>query len=85
MPNKALSERIKEQKQSRFKEETLQKAIDAYQREQTSETGCSKLKANGACTKDLPAKPKCLSKPKPMLEANAHSGEPEEQSSSNSE
>ena len=37
MPNKAHSERVKRQKQSHIKEETIQKAIDAYRKEQTLE------------------------------------------------
>jgi len=35
MPKKALSERVKAQKQSCLKEETIWKAVDVYHQEQT--------------------------------------------------
>jgi hypothetical protein len=55
------------------------KAVEAWEAE------CARLKAEGVHTKDLPVKPKCPLKPKPALEAPAQSGEPDEQSASDSE
>lgn len=55
------------------------KAVEAW------EVECARLKAEGVRTKDLPVKPKRPLKPKPALEAPAQSGEPDEQSASDSE
>ena len=54
------------------------KAVEAWEAE------CARLKAEGVCTKDLPVKPKHPLKPKPALEAPTQSGEPDEQSVSDS-
>ena len=55
------------------------KAVEAWEAE------CVRLKAEGVCIKDLPVKPKCPPKSKPVLEANTRGGEREEQLLSESE
>jgi hypothetical protein len=86
MANKALSEHVKKQKQSRLKEEKIRKAVDVYRQEQALEphledweAECSRLKAGGVRAKDLPVKPRRPLKPKPVLEVPARGDEQDDE------